>query len=413
MSGPDDDDLARRTAFGRSRPSRVRRTRHSWHPWLPSDHGPAAQSPSASSPQPSPHEPHGGNEPVNERPDEQSLGSGLGPDEAELRRLLHQAVDVLEPSDDTLDYLRHAVPARRARKRQALVGMAAAALFAGTAVPAAVHVSTAGSAKDVRAGSASGGTEVQGGQGDDLHTGVTAGTALPGLPGVTDDVGSRGGDSKGGKDAGADASAPASAPTCTAAQLSAPVGELGPVGADGSVSGVFRVYNSSIAGCSVSDPGTVSVSALGAADPARIAVVRQAGDQQEYEQLLLAPGNSYEIRVSWVASGSCPTDDPVESPTTSGGTDGGGGDAAGGQDGGTSAPPTVGGSTDGRVGSTGNEGTEDGVSTQLGKSQANADGSVVVSYRPQGADAAGAAASVTVPGACAGTVYRTGILAGS
>lgn len=347
---------------------------------------------------------------MNERPDEQSLGSGLGPDEAELRRLLHQAVDVLEPSDDTLDYLRHAVPARRARKRQALVGMAAAALFAGTAVPAAVHVSSAGSAEDVRAGNVAGSTEVQGGQGDDLHTGVTAGTALPGLPGVTDDVESRGGD-KGGKDAGADASAPASAPTCTAAQLSAPVGELGPVGSDGSVSAVFRVYNSSIAGCSVSDPGTVSASALGAADPARISVVRQAGDQPEYETLLLAPGNSYEIRVSWVASGSCPTDGPVEPPTTSGGTDGG--TAAGGQDGGTSAPPTVGGGTDGRVGSTGNEGTEDGVSTQLGRSQASGDGSVVVSYRPQGADAAGAAASVTVPGACAGTVYRTGILAGS
>jgi hypothetical protein len=349
---------------------------------------------------------------VNERPDEQSLGSGLGPDEAELRRLLHQAVDDLEPrGDDTLDYLRHAVPARRARKRQALVGMAAAALFAGTAVPAAVHVSTAGSAQDVRAGSAGGSTEVQGGQGDDLHTGVTAGTELPGLPGVTEDLTSRGGDGKGGKDAGADASAPASAPTCTAAQLSVPVGEIGAVGADGSVSGVFRVYNSSIAGCAVSDPGTVTVGAQGAADPARIAVVRQAGDQQEYERLLLAPGASYEIRISWVASGSCPSDDPVETPTTSGGTEGT--DPGGSQDGGTSAPPTVGGSTDGRVGSTGTESTADGVSTQLGRTQAVADGSVVVSYRPQGADGAGTAASVTVPGACVGTVYRTGILAGS
>jgi hypothetical protein len=274
-----------------------------------------------------------------------------------------------------------------------------------------VHVSTAGSAEDVRAGEVAGSTEVQGGQGDDLKAGGGAGTALPGLPGVTDDAGSRGGDSKGGKDAGADPSAPASAPACTAAQLSAPVGEIGAVGSDGSVSGVFRVYNSSIAGCAVSDPGAVTVSALGAADPARIGVVRQAGAQQEYERLLLGPGASYEVRISWVASGSCPTDGPVESPTTSGGTDAGGA-AAGGQDGGASAPPTVGGSTDGRAGSTGGEGAEAGVSTQLGRTQADADGSVVVSYRPQGADAAGTEASVTVPG-CAGTVYRTGILAGS
>ncbi|NEC73968.1 hypothetical protein G3I25_20735, partial [Streptomyces rochei] len=55
--------------------------------------------------------------------------------------MLHQAVRDVEPSDGTLEHLRRAVPARRARKRQAAVGMAAAALFIGTAVPALVHVS--------------------------------------------------------------------------------------------------------------------------------------------------------------------------------------------------------------------------------------------------------------------------------
>ena len=77
-------------------------------------------------------------------------GPGLGSDELALRRLLHQAVQEIEPVDGTLEHLRRAVPARRARKRQAVVGMAAAALFIGTAVPALVHVSnSSGSAVTV------------------------------------------------------------------------------------------------------------------------------------------------------------------------------------------------------------------------------------------------------------------------
>ncbi|MET8577774.1 hypothetical protein [Streptomyces sp. NPDC005012] len=345
---------------------------------------------------------------MNERPDEQSLGSGLGPDEAELRRLLHQAVEDLEPQDDTLDYLRRAVPARRARKRQALVGVAAAALFAGTAVPTALHVSSAGSAEDVRAGGAAGSPEVQGGQGDDLNTGAGgAGRELPGLPGVTEDVESPGADSEGSEDGGSE-KAPAAAPACTAAQLSVAAPELGAVGGDGSVPGVFRVYNSSIAGCAVTDPGTVSVTAQGDADPMRVSVARQAGEG-EVERLLLGPGQSYLIRVSWVPSASCPSTDPVDPPPTTG-SDGG---TSGGTDSGTTAPPTVGGGTDGRVGATGGDSTADGVTAQLGTARTNSGGgSVLVTYHPQGSDGAATPASLTIPGACAGTVYRTGIVAG-
>lgn len=94
---------------------------------------------------------HAGNGTVNHGPDGQpgepgtaDLGTeALAPDELALRRLLHQAVEEIEPTDGTLEHLRRAVPARRARKRQALVGMAAAALFIGTAVPALIHVSNA------------------------------------------------------------------------------------------------------------------------------------------------------------------------------------------------------------------------------------------------------------------------------
>ncbi|MYR56180.1 hypothetical protein GTY54_07920, partial [Streptomyces sp. SID625] len=95
---------------------------------------------------------HSGNTTVNDSPDaegpapertapaDEALG-GLAPDELALRRLLHRAVQDVEPSDGTLEHLRRAIPARRARKRQATIGMAAAALFLGTAVPALVHVS--------------------------------------------------------------------------------------------------------------------------------------------------------------------------------------------------------------------------------------------------------------------------------
>ncbi len=404
MTGPED---APRFGSGRSRPSRARRTRHSWHPWLPAD----AERPAGRS-HFSPHEPHGGNEPVNERPDEQSLGSGLGPDEAELRRLLHQAVEDLEPGDRTLEYLRQAVPARRARKRQALVGVAAAALIAGTALPTALHVSSAGSAEDVRAGSVAGSAEVQGGQGDDLNAGAAGGFGkeLPGLPGVTEDAGDKGADSKGGED-GAGAATPATAPACTAGQLTVSGAEVGAVAQDGSVQGLFRIYNSSIVGCAVSDPGTVSVTAQGAADPARIGVARQAAGQ-EVERLLLGPGASYEIRFSWVPSASCPTGSEPSTPPASGGTDGGG--SSGGTDGGTTTPPATEGTTAGDrgTGTTGGESTADGMTPQLGTEQTGSDGSVAVTYRPQGADGAGTPATVNVAGACAGTVYRTGILAG-
>ena len=55
-------------------------------------------------------------------------------DEVALCRLLRGAVQDLEPADGTLDHLHRAVPARRARRRQGVVGAAAAALLIGTAI---------------------------------------------------------------------------------------------------------------------------------------------------------------------------------------------------------------------------------------------------------------------------------------
>lgn len=65
---------------------------------------------------------------------------GAASEEEALRGLLHGAVEGLQPSAGALERLRHAVPARRARKRQALLGAAAVALLAGTAIPALMHL---------------------------------------------------------------------------------------------------------------------------------------------------------------------------------------------------------------------------------------------------------------------------------
>ncbi|MFC7510300.1 hypothetical protein ACFQV4_00890 [Streptomyces thermocarboxydus] len=126
---------------------------------------------------------HAGNGTVNDGRDEQSP-DGLDSDELHLRTLLHQAVQDVEPSDGTLDYLRRAVPARRARKRQALVGAAAAALFLGTAVPALVHVSST-SGSDANPSAVGHASQAQGGTGQ----GKDAGNGETTAGGASDEVG--------------------------------------------------------------------------------------------------------------------------------------------------------------------------------------------------------------------------------
>ncbi|WP_406366772.1 hypothetical protein [Streptomyces sp. NBC_01546] len=74
--------------------------------------------------------------------DDHTAPGGASEEEA-LRGLLRGAVGGLEPSDGALERLRYAVPARRTLKRQAFIGAAAVALLAGTAIPAAMHM-TAG-----------------------------------------------------------------------------------------------------------------------------------------------------------------------------------------------------------------------------------------------------------------------------
>ncbi|MDQ0992090.1 hypothetical protein [Streptomyces sp. V3I7] len=357
---------------------------------------------------------HAGNGTVNDGPDEKGP-EGLGPDELALRRMLHSAVDSMEPRDGTLDHLRRAVPARRARKRQATVGMVAAALFVGTAIPALVHVShSTGSPNTSIAGQAS---QAQGGtgQGKDPAGGVGSVAGSEGHAAKEHQQGRKHGDKgKGGASstagstagAGPSASTDAGAPLCTAEQLGGTATADAPDSA-GVVYGTFRVANISATRCSVAGVGTVGAVPYGAADPARIATARHvAGDaatslpdpSTELTSLVLLPGSAYEEKFAFVPSGACPT------PGTGG---------TGGTDGGTPtdspttepSPPVDAGTTSGS-----DDGAPSGTSPQMVTEEGPADGSIGVSHTPA---PGGPTVSTTVGNACAGTVYWTGLLPGA
>ncbi|MFJ4687138.1 hypothetical protein [Streptomyces sp. NPDC088789] len=352
---------------------------------------------------------HTGNGTVNDRLDDQGP-QGLDSDELALRRLLHDAVQEIEPREGTLDHLRRAVPARRTRKRQAVVGMAAAALFIGTAVPALVHVSNsagpganpsiAGLGEEAQGGSSQGEESGNGSSASGGSTGGGQDTEAGGDKEKDGGDGSEPGDPPGTPSGGPADAAPAAASPCTAAQLGGGSASAAVPDSAGTVYGAFRISNVSEESCSVSGDGTVTPVAQGAADATKISVAQHtpggaASDLPDTSvragQLVLLPGAAYEVRFAWVPSETCPVE---------GGNNGG-------DNGGPSPNPTP--SQDPAV-SGGSTTGDTGTGAQLLTGDGTADGSVQVSYTPE---AGSPSVGVTVPDACAGTVYRTGVLAGS
>ncbi|MCQ4204489.1 hypothetical protein M4J06_002485 [Streptomyces coelicoflavus] len=367
---------------------------------------------------------HAGNGTVNHGPAEQGPDAegpdrpavdGATVDEAALRAMMQRAVGEIEPSDGTLEHLRRAVPARRARKRQAFVGAAAAVLFLGTAVPALVHVSNSGGAgaDPSVAGNAS---QAQGGasQGKDPAGGQSGIAGSGDTAGGKDKAGPK--ETPGGKESGAaagtsptdvpSASSPADVPACAPGSLGPAVASSAAPDSTGVVYGSFRVTNVSSDGCTVTGPGSVVTASLGAADADRIGTARHAaGDAAaglpdpslEASSLTLAPGAAYEVQFAWVPSETCPT---------TGGPTGGG-------TGGPSPDPSPTGDTTTSAGSStggggGGGGAEAGPTTQLVTADGPAEGSVSVTYTPEGGSGS---ATATVSNACVGTVYWTGLLA--
>ncbi|WP_051839006.1 hypothetical protein [Streptomyces sp. NRRL F-5126] len=354
-------------------------------------------------------------------------GGDTGADgDLDLRRLLLTAVQDLEPSDDALDHLRKAVPERRARKRQALVGVAAAVLLLGTAVPAFLHVADAADGsghRTVTAGrdeSAPPRTRPDGGRSFDAGQagGSDPGARTPGRGSADAHPKPHGSAASRGSGAGAGGgSSPMTTfgvklPNCAADQLGVTATKSRPT-ADGTVYGSFHVANVSNRKCAVDGGDSVGFAASGAADPAKITVVQHTpGDpatqlpetSNDTAPVALAPDAAYELKFAFVPSETCPSSgdspdptpsgDPSKDPQSPGGSPGSKTDAA--ADTGTGSDAGAGGS---------------GLGTQLladggdGTGGGTQEGSVSVSHVPEpGADKA----QTTIQNACAGTIYKTG-----
>ncbi|MFJ9893714.1 hypothetical protein ACIQPR_10330 [Streptomyces sp. NPDC091280] len=363
------------------------------------NHGPDEQSPTGPS--------LDGHIPAGENPESPEDTEGFAPDELALRRLLHQAVQEVEPRDGTLEHLRKAVPARRARKRQAVVGMAAAALFFGTAIPALVHVSNS-TGSGVDPSMAGNSSQAQGGtsqgknpDGGASTSGGSAGQTSGQNPGGQKNEG--GGKSPGSGTVSADPSASTgtAAPVCAAEQLGSATSTVAAADSTGAVYGTFTVTNTSGTSCTVGGAGTVGYSALGAADSTKISVQRHAaGDaatglpdpSTEPAELVLLPGAAYQVKFAWVPSETCPTSTGSTGGSTSGGS--------------TASPsPSADAST-----TSGSTTGDTGTSAQLLPEDGTLDGSVQVSHT---AEAGSPTTTAVVPNACAGTIYRTGVLSAS
>ncbi|MFG2405025.1 hypothetical protein ACGFR8_11965 [Streptomyces brevispora] len=341
-------------------------------------------------------------------------GDGAGVDEDMLRRMMRGAVQGLEPRDGSLDHLCRAVPARRARRRQALVGAAAAALLIGTAIPAFVHVAHSEGSNVASPAIAGHGERAQGGNGEEPGPGSGGVSGVGGSDGREDfgdgvpdssasPSASRGQGLEGaatGGSAGPAASAAAGMPVCNPDQLGVASATTGAAGADGTVYGTFRIVNVSSTNCSVSSGGTVGFEAMGAADPTKIVVVRHTqGDAasglpdpaSEEATVLLKPAMTYEVQFAWVPKDTCPASGGSPSPSP---TDG--------------AATGVGGPAGTDTGS-GTGDTEANTETQFGSEDGpgTAPGSISVMHTPEpGAPVA----ETEIANACAGTIYRTGAL---
>ncbi|MDT0341931.1 DUF4232 domain-containing protein [Streptomyces litchfieldiae] len=383
--------------------------------------------------------------------------TGLPQDEAELRRILRAAVDGIEPSHDALDHLREAVPARRRRRRQLLLGTAASVALLGVGAPlvfsAAAGVGGGGETREAGGGfPMEGDVEYDGGLGGSLNSWAPGATLPPGRhpgagpdgrpPGGADEQSPEGSPDDPGETLGV------TSPTCDRGQLGEAVTFMEPPDVQGRIYGLVRMANVSDAPCRVTGNGDLAALPLGQDTTADVQVVdRTEGDratrlpdpEEAYEELVLPPGEAYEVRFAWVPSGSAtggceaePADPsagaeppPAEEspdPLAADMTEPGATDEAGGGSGGTDdpeGPDATGGEGDGSgttddpTGGTDDPGGSDpggptGEPVDGEPDEEKPDDGVLLRYTPAAGEPA--AAQVRLEGACSGTVYRTGVL---
>ncbi len=326
----------------------------------------------------------------------------LSPEELALRRLLHDAVQDIEPRPETLNHLRRAVPARRAHRRQLLVGAAAACLLAIAAVPAALHAANSADSDNPSPANASSSRDSGGTNG---KTGGDAASVKP-------DASASGGKKVSGAGSAASSGKPgkaatsstdpsqtlaANAPSCKAADLGNSLGTTGTADSSGQVSGYFQVANISSGPCTVDGGGSVTFTAQGSAQSSGISVVdHTSGDgtslpDSSGETLILKAGESFQVRFTWVpASGGGTTGCQTASPPT----------------------PTPSASDSSSSSSTSTSGTTTGdggtITSSLDSPSDDTPASILLTYTPE---AGGPAPVTTISNACAGTVYKTGAIA--
>ncbi|MBC2875850.1 MULTISPECIES: hypothetical protein [Streptomyces] len=369
-------------------------------------------------------QPHGAQPYGSPQSDDRPL-DGRPLDEQALRRMLQGAVENLEPSDDALEHLRRAVPARRTRRRQALGGAVAAVVLVGAAVPALMHVAdTVGvlGSDDRPANAANshrhaeetvGAGERDGGPADTARPG--GGTAARGEHRV-EQPGGEAGTPEASREpsrphgtAGSTSPTPgvtfsAAAPTCDRAQLGKGSGTVGAADGTGRVYGAFRIVNVSHALCAVTGPGELVAQTGGGAQKARVSVVdHTAGDpaaglpdpERAPSTVVLRPGQAYEVKFAWI---------PATSSGSAGCTK-----AAG-----TATPPPAASAPGKSVGR-----DADAPAASISPSPPAVvppetpappapTGSVTLTNTPVAGEPA--AAEARIPDACAGTVYHTGAL---
>ncbi|MCC9311839.1 hypothetical protein LN042_33065 [Kitasatospora sp. RB6PN24] len=371
-------------------------------------------------------------------------GPEPGPDSGEeqaVRALLHRAVAEVQPSPDALARIRRAVPARRARYRQAWTGAAVIVALTAVAVPTLNRLGALQLSDGSAAGTAApSGTEAARPAGAVHRTsGPTVPVPVPGdgtpstsgagASPTTVGQSAKPSSSASGSPAPAGAgAAPSTAPACARGDLGGGTVTTGQADPGGRVYGAFTVTNISGHPCLLGDPGTIG--ALVSGGGAVRVVPHTAGDPAPDlpapapdSPLLLAAGANYRMVFAWVPDTPCPSTGPDPQTTGSGQPSAAGASAsaaaaspgavsgAGAQAGGARdavASPGSGSDGGGTAGPTGQSVPPASASASTQPSPAVTPGSLTLTYRPLGA--APDVASATVGGVCGGgTVYRAAV----
>ncbi|MFD5144734.1 hypothetical protein [Streptomyces sp. NPDC058401] len=339
-----------------------------------------------------------------------------------LRDLLRGVVGGIEPSGDALERLRYAVPARRVRNRRILVAAAAAVVVLGGGIPVGLHLTSATGGGSDRSTMAGHGQKGGDSKGSGLHQNgsgsrpkpkktsdkdkdkdkdgkdktddgdastlpplppdgglpsiggpnVTPPRAPSPIPGTTGSVG------------GGIPPASGAVPNCGQSQISV-AGSTKAPSTGGKVAGAFKVTNVSSRSCTVRGPESLAAGPAFQGGAPVTVVNHVTGDAAtgllpdpsvETLRLVLPPNAQYEVRFAWVPpEGGCPAASGGGNPEQGSGA------------------------------------ADAGTGTDTGESQAAIPplGALVAhTPNPDGPD--GPTTQLSIPEACGGTVYRTGVI---